>query len=572
TEINQNEISNQFKQSDFIVTSVSSLGEGGKWVIDWYRTKNNTITQDFLTAQIPELGFGEIQNDKIQVGRVEAPDKRVYFTVSVQIRFKTPEGETVKVATGLVPISFFQSLFDITKGSNDEGLLVDSKGYAISYPDQQYVGAKVDTHPVVKMALQGSLGSEVSFSQNIRGESVIGGYEKLGQSNLILVLSSPVMSRSSAMMQSILQIILFCIATMLVVTGILVFWGRQNKMKTDFLLNRIRVLEQRQQNPAELSLFVAEQTKKEILREFAFGVVQILRTPMTAIIGQAQLLKDKVSDPEQKSISSKIERETRQNRDFVEQLAMSYGLTDVKQTLVEAETVVMPVVQELQGLFAKNEIQIEENIKTRARVSVPQGDLKVALKHVFNLMIDRLSLKTGYRKISINVEQAGPHIFIKISDNGARLEKDFQAQIFSPFKVSGLNFSLLRSLVESADGQITAKDADGGGLEFVIQLTEDKSEAPAKKTESSIKITAEATPKRIEIPMPDSIDLESIMSAKEPAKEEDLKGMKAVDMAASFALPEVPTTESIEADVKKGIVAEEEMKVTIRKPKMRSDS
>jgi signal transduction histidine kinase len=567
-EINQASMTSNFTQSDFVATAVSSLSDANIWSVDWFRTKNTPISLDFFNSKLTDLSLSEIQNDKIQVGRLEAPDKRIYFTVSVSIRFKTPEGEAVKVATGLVPISYFQSLLDATKGSTDEGLLVDSKGFAVSYPDQQYVGAKIDTHPIVKEAMQSSQGSEVIFSQNIKGDAVVGGYEKLGQSNLMLVMSSPVMSRSSAMLQSILQIILFCMAMMLVVAGVMFFLGKKNNMKHDILVNRIKVLEQRQQNPAELSNFIAEQTKKEILREFAFGVVQILKNPMTAIIGQAQLLKDKATDTEQKNLIGKIERETRQSRDFVEQLAKSYGLNDIKLQTVEVETVVTPVLSEMVQLFIKHDVQIEENVKTRARVSVPHSDLKLALRHVFYLLLDRLIIKNGFRKISVNIEQAGPHIFIKMSDNAAKPEKDFLAQIFNPFKVSGLNFNLLKSLVESADGLVTAKESDGGGLEITIQLTEDKSqtaEAPAKPVHD-----AKAEP-RIEIPIPESVDLESIMNTK-VEKAQNHSEMKLVDVAASFALPEVPTQEPIDAEVKKSIVADEALKVTIRKPKTSFES
>lgn len=587
--------SSGFTQSDFVALAVLGAAENSPWAAEWFQTKNAAFTQAFMDSQLAYLPLARVKGDQVQFARIEGPDKRIYFVLSVQIRFKSPAGEEIKIATGILPATYFGPAVESSKGSGDEVFLTDFGGFAYTYPDQQYVGAKMDVHPIVKRAIRGDVSSDVREGKNLSGQLVAGGFEKLRNCNLIMIMTSPILARSSAMMGSIFQVALVSFALVLLTAGLIALMGRREKLQKDLLVGRLRLLETRSQTPAEVKSFGGDQKSKEALRDFANGIVQYLRGPLAAVLGQAQLAISKSSEEEVKTWLTRIEKEARLSRDFVEGIAKSQGLTEVETQKVELESVVTQSLQDLRSVFTKNEIHLEENYKSRARAEISAGEFRQILRHIFQFQVQRLGAISSYRKISIDLEQAGPFLRFRVSDSAPAPESDVLRRFFEPFQVEGLQFSLAKNVVEKFRGTLSVEKSETGGLEFRFDLP--ALENPAEKVaEAPAPVVPPATPMASPAiaPLPVAPVVPAAALKLEPAKASTkasappipelkiapskpmaevtnskfiLNGQAPLEKMELKDLPPAPAPKPAhDAEIKSQIVAEE-LSVVIRKPK-----
>lgn len=595
-----------FTSSDFVSLAVLGAVENSPWTVEWFQTKNAQIAQPYFESQLAYLPLARVKGDQVQFARIEAPDKRVYFVLSVQIRFKSPAGEEIKIAVGLLPSTYFSTAVEAAKGSGDEIFLTDTAGFAYTYPDQQYVGAKMDVHPIVKRAMRGDVSSDVREGKNLQGQSVAGGFEKLRNSNLIMIMTSPVMARTSAVTESVLQVALVSFALVLLTAGLIAIMGRRDRLQRELLEGRLKLLEARAQTPGELQEFAGDKAKKELLRDYTSGVVQYLRGPLAAILGQSQLALSKSGDGEVKSWLTRIEKEARMSRDFIEGLAKSQGLNEVECQTVELESIVTQSLQDLRSGLSKDKINLEENYKSRARVEIGAAELRQILRHSFAFMHQRLAAISSYKKIVIDLEQAGPFLRLRLTDTAPAPEIDVMKKFFEPFQVDGLNFSLAKNVVEKFRGTLTAEKSETGGLtlRFDFPFVEAPAEVSAE-TELKLPDTAPtestAPPKKIEkipsvkmanisvpeIKLPEIKVPELKIAPPSPIKTTDTKvfekkpftetntsfilnGQAPLEKMALKDLPPVPKREeTIDADLKKEVFADE-LSVKIRKPKLDS--
>lgn len=522
-----------FTSSDFISLAVlGTAAENAPWGVEWFQTKNAQVAQSYFESQLAYLPLARVKGDQVQFARIEAPDKRIYFVLSVQIRFKSPAGEEIKIAVGLLPSTYFNSAVEAAKGSGDEIFLTDTAGFAYTYPDQQYVGAKMDVHPIVKRAIKGDVSSDVREGKNLQGQSVAGGFEKLRNSNLIMVMTSPIMARTSAVTESVLQVALVSFALVLLTAGLIAIMGRRDRLQRELLEGRLKLLETRAQTPGELKEFAGDKAKRELLRDYTSGVVQYMRGPLAAILGQSQLALSKSNDGEVKTWLTRIEKEARLSRDFVEGLAKSQGLGEVELQTVELESIVTQGLQDLRSGFSKDKINLEENYKSRARVEVGAAELRQILRHTFSFMHQRLAAISSYKKIIIDLEQAGPFLRLRISDTAPAPENDVMKKFFEPFQVDGLNFSLAKNVVEKFRGTLTAEKSETGGL--LLRFDFPFIEAPAE-------VVAEG-----ELRMPEILpgDMAPPTPAPKPAstKAPEVERIPSVKMA-NISVPEIKLPE-----------------------------
>lgn len=539
--------SSGFTQSDFVALAVLGSAVNSPWAVEWYQTKNAALTQAFMDSQLSNLPLARVKGDQVQFARIEAPDKRVYFVLSVQIRFKSPAGEEIKIATGLLPATYFAPAVESAKGSGDEVFLTDIAGYAYTYPDQQYVGAKMDVHPIVKRAIRGDVSSDVREGKNLAGQSVAGGFEKLRNCNLVMIMTSPILAPTSAVMESILEVALVSFALVLLTAGMIAVMGRRETLQKELLAGRLRLLETRAQTPSEVKAFGGDQRSKEAVRDLSNGIVQYLRGPIAAILGQSQLAISKSSEDEVKTWLTRIEKEARLSRDFIEGIAKSQGLTEVETQKVELEAVVTQSLQDLRPLLTKNEIHLEENYKSRARVEISPGEFRQILRHIFQFQVQRLSAISSYRKLSLDIEQAGPFLRLRVRDSAPSPETDVLRRFFEPFQIEGLQFSLAKNIIEKFRGTLTVEKSETGGLEFRFDL-------PALEAPVASATPALAPP----IPIVEVTNSKFILNGQAPLEKMEIK-----DLPPS---PTLAPTPIVDAEIRSQVIAEE-LSVVIRKPK-----
>ncbi|MDB5239533.1 MAG: histidine kinase, partial [Spirosoma sp.] len=138
---------------------------------------------------------------------------------------------------------------------------------------------------------------------------------------------------------------------------------------------------------------------------------------------------------------------------------------------VSVENLLRNVAQLAQPTALKNRITITtESPAITIRADAAQIEM-VLLNLVKNAM-ESLE-KTANPAVQIEAAANGPHVVIRVTDNGPGIEPEALEQIFIPFYTtkktgSGIGLSLSRQIMQLHGGQLTAESIPGQGSTFTL--------------------------------------------------------------------------------------------------------
>lgn len=208
-------------------------------------------------------------------------------------------------------------------------------------------------------------------------------------------------------------------------------------------------------------------------------IVHDLKTPITSIMGFAELLKKGAHD----------EKECREFYDII--LLESQRLLDMVNDILKADRAsinaptqkcniniqVNKYVNELKPLASKRNIEIVfHNDDSDIYVSVPENKISRILT---NIIENAIKYNKEYGKVYIDVNQDEKNVFIKIQDTGMGIadkdldhifKKHYRAESVANIEGSGLGLSIAKDIIEAYGGNISVKSQLGKSTEFVVTL------------------------------------------------------------------------------------------------------
>lgn len=127
--------------------------------------------------------------------------------------------------------------------------------------------------------------------------------------------------------------------------------------------------------------------------------------------------------------------------------------------------------------LAETRIAVERRFDARGRAAINRQELQQVC---LNLIVNAIDAMPEGGTLQLATRDAGPGwVEIVVADSGAGLRPELQARMFQPFATdkkdgTGLGLWISRSLLERYGGEITARNRDGGGAEFVVRLSADE--------------------------------------------------------------------------------------------------
>lgn len=210
-----------------------------------------------------------------------------------------------------------------------------------------------------------------------------------------------------------------------------------------------------------------------------------LKTPIMGILGMSEImLRKDFNDPETgREFLIQIDKEARRLQLLVSDLTMVSRLAS-KQTVVENSPFVVRQCLET----------IENSFKSRFHakniVFEIQGDPDLILNSdiqkwyvILNNLVENALFYTNEGKVIINYRKIKGIFQLSIQDTGIGISNDDLLHIFDRFYRSsrsrqrntggsGIGLSIVKSIVETLDGEITCTSVLGEGSCFLIKLTE----------------------------------------------------------------------------------------------------
>jgi len=232
---------------------------------------------------------------------------------------------------------------------------------------------------------------------------------------------------------------------------------------------------------------VSEQTMIEQLRnEFIENVSHEFRTPMTLISGVAESLKiwEDLPKKEKKRALDIIEIETKRLEKLVTELL---SLANVKNKSSEAEALSKFDVSLLMEEVIKTMNQIGESknisliLTIKSRPLIVKANYQLLYQAISNLIDNAIKYSFKDQSVKIIVRKLSNQAQIKVIDQGMGISKNDQQRIFDRFyRVvkdrnsktggSGIGLSLVKSILDAIDGQVSVESKLNRGSTFTVKL------------------------------------------------------------------------------------------------------
>jgi PAS domain S-box-containing protein len=218
--------------------------------------------------------------------------------------------------------------------------------------------------------------------------------------------------------------------------------------------------------------------------EFLATLSHELRTPMTAVLGWARMLKLGLSENEAREAIEAIEKSASIQARLIDDVLDVSRVTAGKLTLtphpIDLAAVLHAALTTVHPAASAKNIEILSSISpVLPMVSGDEGRLQQV---IWNLLANAVKFTPRGGTITVRLSQIGSNLRLTVHDTGKGIDPGFIPYVFEAFRQEdssttrshsgiGLGLSIVKSLVELHGGSITAaSDGRGRGATFTVEL------------------------------------------------------------------------------------------------------
>ncbi len=253
----------------------------------------------------------------------------------------------------------------------------------------------------------------------------------------------------------------------------------------------------------EAHLRQLETTQEQLLQagklaavgQLVTGVAHEINNPLATIMGQAEMLTRRLTDPGQAQRVAKITESAMRAARIVLGLQTFIRPRPHELVALDLRALVERVLALREDAMRFNSITLIRDIPP----SVPPvvGDAAQLEQVLLSLVLNAEQAVAGQAapRIAVSVGTHDSRVRLSVADTGPGIPTDILPRIFEPFfttkapnQNAGLGLSTSYSIIQSHGGRLTAESPPGAGATFVVEL-------PAKPGELAVPETELAPPK-----------------------------------------------------------------------------
>ncbi len=230
---------------------------------------------------------------------------------------------------------------------------------------------------------------------------------------------------------------------------------------------------------------------ERLKREFVGSVSYELRTPLTTILGYAELLEQEGRDLDARSrghLGSIRTAGAQLARSIDNVLEMAqFDAGDVGPDMGDVDVATLVVSAGERWSDAAREASVALEVVPGEALGLMRGDARRLSDMLDHLMENALRHTPAGGSVTLSAERALGEVRLQVSDTGRGIPFHVQAHIFDRFSghdraSSGLGLALVKALVELHGGWVSLESEPGAGATFTCHLPE-AAEAPEARPE-----------------------------------------------------------------------------------------
>ncbi|MES2965701.1 MAG: ATP-binding protein [Bdellovibrionota bacterium] len=562
------------RETDFGAFDIISLIEssGGAPSATWIERGSSARAESWPAKHeltlLKSLPFARVRDGQRYWARVADARGTAVFALVVSVEVKTYADTTGTTAANLpdavgtsapakntrayiVGFTTQNPLAAITEdfiGSSNNVYIVDDRGYVASHVDKSYNGALFTEDPIVGEIVKAQKTLGTGRYEDLESRPVIGHFEKIEDSNLTAIISTPVRAATMGA-DDHLQTAIFTALAVALVAAIAAWFaagllaptsnGTVYDLGTRALPRTFtdddeelapQVLRATHSSPSlpsfpmtpppivvpmkdDVKNDASLQNERKLAYEaFQQGLAKQMREPLLSILGHAQLIRaNTVGDEKIEAHVESIERDARSARESLDRLRLfeeadvpldpddMFDLDDVIARTLEAKDI------DLQAAG----IAVERGIASLPRLRGRASDFGAALAHLVDNAIEALRDRP-VRRLKIKTEIRGESAVLSVADTGIGMPRDVRNRAFEPFFKNfespfrmGLGLAFVHAAAHRADANCEIDSTPGEGtvvsLKFPLPVTREEASLPPPTAELE---PAKSIPARPSTPAP----------------------------------------------------------------------
>jgi len=221
---------------------------------------------------------------------------------------------------------------------------------------------------------------------------------------------------------------------------------------------------------------------EQMRREFSANVSHELKTPLTSILGYAEIMRDGLAKSEDMNrFAGKIYAEASQLMSLIDDI-IRLSLLDEKTTLpervsVDLKAVCEDVCQRLMPQADKAGIELSVNCEQANVFGIP----KIIEEIVQNLVDNAIKYNTTNGKVGVTLTKQEQHVELRVSDTGIGIAQEFIPRVFERFyRVdrsrnkqiggTGLGLSIVKHSAEALGATVHLESMPGVGTTVTVSF------------------------------------------------------------------------------------------------------
>ncbi len=212
--------------------------------------------------------------------------------------------------------------------------------------------------------------------------------------------------------------------------------------------------------------------------ELASNVAHEISSPITNILGYAELMREETDIGNIMKDVEVIKSESMRARGIVRQLLEFARKRPAEMEEVNINALLKEVIALVAPRIKNSGISVKEDYSDLASVMADPNQMKQVFLNVLNNAVDAMteSCEKSDKVLAISTSKLDSGVAIEIADTGCGISGEVLPRIFEPFfsarKVhgTGLGLSITDKIVQSHKGKIEVRSEEGLGTTFLIYL------------------------------------------------------------------------------------------------------